>query len=220
MRSTTRSAAQCALLGAGAGTIAGLLLVTHPHLRPGTWDRGDELALAVAWAVALAASFALAAIAWASAVALAAGRPRVAARLAQHAPPVRRIVELAVASSWLALSTLPAQAATSAPAPAVRDVPVVRAPAPAVPLPVPRPPLRPRSRPATSTPPRIHLVRAGDSLWLIARETLVAAGRRRPTDVEVAHYWRAVITENRATLRSRDPSLIYPGEIVTLPPVK
>jgi nucleoid-associated protein YgaU len=62
-------------------------------------------------------------------------------------------------------------------------------------------------------------VRAGDSLWLIARARLTDASGRAPGETEVANYWRAVIAANRPTLRSGDPSLIYPGEILVLPPV-
>jgi hypothetical protein len=31
-------------------------------------------------------------------------------------------------------------------------------------------------------------------------------------------HWLVVIAANRSTLRSGDPSLIFPGEIVTVPP--
>jgi len=62
------------------------------------------------------------------------------------------------------------------------------------------------------------VVRAGDNLWLIARNALTRDGARRPSESEIARYWRAVITANRSTLRSGDPSVIFPGEIVSLPP--
>jgi len=62
------------------------------------------------------------------------------------------------------------------------------------------------------------VVRPGDNLWLIARAALTRTSDRIPTEGEIAHYWRAVIAANRATLRSGNPSLIFPGEIVTVPP--
>jgi nucleoid-associated protein YgaU len=62
-------------------------------------------------------------------------------------------------------------------------------------------------------------VRAGDNLWLIARAAVTRMAGANPTDAEVAHYWRAVIAANRSTLRSGNPSLIFPGEIVALPAV-
>ncbi len=61
------------------------------------------------------------------------------------------------------------------------------------------------------------VVRAGDSLWLLARTTLTHATGSLPGDSAVARYWRAVIDANRSTLRSGDPSLIFPGEMVVLP---
>ena len=44
-----------------------------------------------------------------------------------------------------------------------------------------------------------------------------ATGSNRPTDAQIAPYWQRVITANQSTLRSGNPSLIFPGEIVTLP---
>jgi hypothetical protein len=92
---------------------------------------------------------------------------------------------------------------------------------------------RPRSSPPTqraraATPPRppvavpahrhAHVVGAGDNLWQIARaEVIRASGADRPADSQIAPYWRRVVEANRSTLRSGDPSLIFPGEVVTLP---
>jgi hypothetical protein len=59
-----------------------------------------------------------------------------------------------------------------------------------------------------------HVVVRGDNLWSIAAAHL---GAHRAADV--APYWQRVVDANRATLRSGDPSLIYPGEHVTLPPL-
>jgi nucleoid-associated protein YgaU len=63
------------------------------------------------------------------------------------------------------------------------------------------------------------VVRAGDNLWVIARTALFDASHTQPDDHDVARYWTLVIAVNRSTLRSGDPSLIFPGEVVTLPPV-
>ncbi len=60
-----------------------------------------------------------------------------------------------------------------------------------------------------------HTVVPGDNLWTIAAAHLHAHG----SSSDVATYWRQVIAANRATLRSGDPNLIFPGEIVTLPPL-
>ena len=40
----------------------------------------------------------------------------------------------------------------------------------------------------------------------------------RRNDEEIARYWRTVCDANRDTLRSGNVDLVYPGEIVTLPP--
>jgi nucleoid-associated protein YgaU len=62
------------------------------------------------------------------------------------------------------------------------------------------------------------VVRAGDNLWRIARAEVVQRSHASdPDGAAVARYWRLVIAANRSTLRSGDPSLIFPGEIVTLP---
>ncbi|MDP9022482.1 MAG: hypothetical protein M3N57_07265 [Actinomycetota bacterium] len=66
----------------------------------------------------------------------------------------------------------------------------------------------------------VYTVRSADNLWSISGRTLAAArGRpvRQLSDPEVARYWVRVIDANRATLRSGDPDLIYPGEQVVLP---
>lgn len=89
-------------------------------------------------------------------------------------------------------------------APANPAVPV-RGPAPVVgAVPTPSPILANR-----------RTVVSGDNLWRIAADVVTATDSKVP----VAHYWRRLIAENRATLRSGDPNLIYPGEILLLPPV-
>ena len=64
-----------------------------------------------------------------------------------------------------------------------------------------------------------HTVDGGDNLWVIADQHLRAAGFE-PTNAVITSYWRRVIEANRPTLRSGDPNLIYPGEIINLPPVE
>lgn len=56
------------------------------------------------------------------------------------------------------------------------------------------------------------VVRRGDHLWKISARHLAAG-------VPVAPYWRQVVEVNTPRLRSGDPDLIYPGELVELPPV-
>lgn len=65
-----------------------------------------------------------------------------------------------------------------------------------------------------------YTVVAGDNLWAIAARRLrEAAGSEHSTTV-IARYWRRLVAANEGTLRSGDPNLIYPGEIVVLPPVE
>jgi nucleoid-associated protein YgaU len=79
-------------------------------------------------------------------------------------------------------------------------------------------------QPGPQTPqarPDVHRVQAGDNLWTIARDRLAdATGRDADAlpEPEVARYWLEVVQANRAGLRSGDPDLIYPGELVRLPP--
>ncbi len=55
------------------------------------------------------------------------------------------------------------------------------------------------------------VVQRGDHLWKISARHL--SGTDRP----VAPYWREVVEVNTPSLRSGDPDLIYPGEIISLP---
>lgn len=60
------------------------------------------------------------------------------------------------------------------------------------------------------------LVVVGDHLWKISSKHLKTA---TVETTDVATYWRAVIDMNRDDLRSGNPDLIYPGEVISLPPV-
>ena len=56
-----------------------------------------------------------------------------------------------------------------------------------------------------------YVVQPGDNFWRIA------AGEVSP-GTDVAPYWRRLVDENRDTIRSGDPDLIYPGEQISMPP--
>ncbi len=85
---------------------------------------------------------------------------------------------------------------TTAPAPAPAPRPVVASPPPVAP-----PPARPHAS---------HVVVPGEHLWSIAADHVAGD--------DIATYWRRVVDLNRSRLRSGDPNLVYPGEVVELPP--
>jgi len=213
-------------------------LVTHRPAFAGaarTWT-GQELALGCAWGVAVACATWIAFSGALSLAALATGS-RNRARFACSVPTprfMRRIVEASLATSLVVATALPAVAAVAAPRPAppralvspAGDQPVVRTPTPAAARPVPTNPTptpttttttkKPQAAPPTARPDRVHTVVAGDNLWTIARAELVARGHT-PDAATIARYWHAVIERNRPSLRSHDPNLIFPGEVVALP---
>lgn len=81
----------------------------------------------------------------------------------------------------------------------------------------PAPPTVPASRAvpaqALSRPAREWRVRPGDSLWSIAEATAGGPPAR------VAAYWAELVNLNRPHLPDpADPSLLFPGDIVVLPP--
>jgi hypothetical protein len=61
-------------------------------------------------------------------------------------------------------------------------------------------------------------VQSGDDLWAISRRHLSGLLGRRPANAETAPYWRQVVAHNRPGLISGNPDLIYPGELIELPP--
>lgn len=66
---------------------------------------------------------------------------------------------------------------------------------------------------ATSSPATTTVVVPGDHLWRISEQHLDSAD----SALEVAPYWHQVIEVNTPRLRSGDPDLIFPGEVIELP---
>jgi hypothetical protein len=155
------------------------------------------------------------------------------ATLRRWSPPLARRLGGVTASVAFVLAPVSAHAQTATP-PA--EPPFVRGPgaqpettasptdstasAPVVPS-VPTEPTAPDVTPPSAIPMAAtarHVVAPGDNLWRIAAaEVARRSGVAEPTDAAIVPYWRAVIAANRSTLRSGDPSLIYPGEIIALP---
>jgi nucleoid-associated protein YgaU len=74
----------------------------------------------------------------------------------------------------------------------------------------------PVSTPSPTEPPIESdsvVVVEGDHLWKISARHLGPDA----AEGEVAPYWREVVAVNTPRLRSGDPDLIYPGEMVELP---
>jgi nucleoid-associated protein YgaU len=61
------------------------------------------------------------------------------------------------------------------------------------------------------------VVESGDHLWKISQDHLDTTLGRAADDTEVAPFWSSVIESNQDKLRSGDPDLIFPGEVVVLP---
>lgn len=64
-----------------------------------------------------------------------------------------------------------------------------------------------------------HEVAVGENLWSVARGRLSRLPDASPSDSEIAAYWIELIAANLDRLMSGDPDLIYPGEVLVLPPV-
>jgi hypothetical protein len=222
-----------------AGTLAALVTARPRPSGPVTSWTGDELAATTAGALAVLSCAWLVVVSTACELGMRTRTNRLVFVSARLAPAfVRRLVELAVVGSFVAGSVVPAGASgRSAGPPPVQDEPVVRSPVPTIeghhsPPPTTTPPVdtapvapaavapaavAPAAVAPPPTPARTYAVRTGDNLWRISRAELVVRGNAQPDDSAIARYWQAVIAANRATLRSGNPNLIYPGELVALP---
>jgi nucleoid-associated protein YgaU len=65
-----------------------------------------------------------------------------------------------------------------------------------------------------------YTVVAGDHLWAIAGRRLTEMSGRHPDQSDLARYWVRVVDANRSRIRSGDPDLIFPGEVIELPEVE
>lgn len=88
-----------------------------------------------------------------------------------------------------------------------------------VPAPVVQPPVGPPVESIGSDHPQAVevVVAPGDHMWGLAKAHLGDAIGRSPTNAEISPYWRRVVEANRDRIRSGDPDLIFPGEVLILP---
>ena len=69
--------------------------------------------------------------------------------------------------------------------------------------------------------PARHTIAPGEHLWGIAAQRLGELTGRDPASIpaeDVAPYWTRVCMTNAPHLRSGNVSLVYPGEVIELPP--
>lgn len=66
----------------------------------------------------------------------------------------------------------------------------------------------------------MYTVVDGDNLWAISKRHLTEAAGVPPTDALLVPYWSQLIDLNLPNLTSGDPDMIYPGEVIELPPVE
>lgn len=151
-------------------------------------------------------------------------------------PAVRRISDRLVAGS-LAISTLATPMVAwphDATAPLTTPAATVDNLMPHVPVPEPYLPHDTDPEPPAAEPPRISepdlvivadstlevVVRSGDNLWELAGRRMSAILGRPAADHEVAPYWVEVLNANKTRFRSGDPDLIYPGDVIVMPPLR
>jgi hypothetical protein len=95
-------------------------------------------------------------------------------------------------------------------------------PAPATPPAAPATPPAPPAAPLPAPHGARYAITFGEHLWSIAARQLAASTGRSIADLtstEIALYWVRLVEDNRPHLRSGDPDLVYPDEVIELPPL-
>lgn len=145
-------------------------------------------------------------------VALAAPAPAGASTAAR--PPVMVLV---TPTTTIATTTSTTSTTTSTAAPPANAAPAAHAHGP---QPSPTQPSPQTPTPIAPSPGQPWKVEAGDHLWSISERALSAHRGRDVSDIEIAPYWRDVIEANTSLLVDPDnPDLLYPGQVLTLPPL-
>lgn len=150
--------------------------------------------------------------------------------------PVRRLIDGVVASAVVASVGIPATAiAMTGPGyipvpagdPIETEVPVPGSFLPGTlflptqQIPVPEVGDPESVAPQTTVPnePTEVVVQSGDHMWSLAQQRLEQVRGREVSDTEIAPYWLKMIDVNLSRIRSGEPDLIYPGEILLLPAI-
>lgn len=63
-----------------------------------------------------------------------------------------------------------------------------------------------------------HVVVSGEHFWSIAERRLLDVLGGPASVAQITDYWVRLVRFNQASLRSGDPDLIHPGEVIVLPP--
>ena len=155
--------------------------------------------------------------------------------------PLRRFIDGGLASSVAIAMALPTQASVApgyVPVPAsdpvmepttttlvIETTPTIATSEVSPPIDILYLPIEPLPAAAVATADRPQTVETehvvvmpGDNMWLLAERRLSDLLGRPPGDHETAPYWLAVIGANKDRIRSGDPDLIFPGEVLVLPP--
>lgn len=106
--------------------------------------------------------------------------------------------------------------------PPPRTAPLVPPTAPPPVTTTPAVPVVPAAPPPAPAAGTTHAVTGGEHLWSIAATQVAGASATPSADLspaDIAPYWLRVVELNRQRLRSRNPNLVYPGEVVELPPL-
>lgn len=142
--------------------------------------------------------------------------------------PLRRMVDTLLAANLVIAAITPAGAAIDPHPPLVAPAPASEMVDPGyVPVPAGFPDEDvvggeapdPAGDALASAGPVTVTVAPGDHFWALAERRLSAAWGRCPSDAEIAPYWVRVVAENRDRIRSGNPDLIFPGELVVLPAI-
>jgi hypothetical protein len=181
----------------------------------------DVAAFAVFRCVALCLAGYLLAATLISIAAESSGRVRLIRWSAVVTPPT--LQRLVSATMGLSLSTallagLPVSANAATPSTTVTQPTPPTDPAPSMVLLVPPSPETLTPLPSPTMGLASWTVRPADNFWSIAT-TVVSASAPGANVHEIAEYWERLITDNAAELRHfGNPSLIYPGQRLSLPP--